>query len=213
VATETDAARLRVLEARDGLETELHRLEAAARTAVDIPAKIRRSPGKAAAVVGGVGFLALKGPQRLFGGAKRVVRGKNPPLPKTMLPDEIEKTLRSLGSDGDKVRGTLERDFAAYAKQASRDRRRTFTVIGLTIARPILTRGAKGAMDFLFAPDEASFTERLAQIRARAEKSAADHGVGAVDEPTDRIAEVRAKDAAAETASDPLAGDPGGAVI
>jgi hypothetical protein len=212
VATETDAARLRVVEARDGFETELQRLEASARTAVDIPAKIRRSPGKAAAVVGGVGFLALKGPQRLFGGAKRLVRGKNPPLPERMLPDEIEKALRSLGSDGDKVRGTLERDFAAYAKQAARDRRRTFTVIGLTIARPILTRAAKGAMDFLFSPDEASFTERLAQIRARAERSAEEHDPDAVDESTDRIAEVRAEDAAKST-TDPLTGSSGGAVI
>ena len=39
-----------------------------------------------------------------------------------MLPDEIEKTLRKLGTDGDAVRGALERDFAAYAKQASKDR-------------------------------------------------------------------------------------------
>ena len=56
----------------------------------------------------------------MVGLGRRVVRGKSSPLPRSMLPDEIEKTLRSLGSDGDKVRGALERDFAAYAKQSSR---------------------------------------------------------------------------------------------
>jgi hypothetical protein len=212
VATETDAARLRVLAARDDLETELQRLEASARAAVDIPAKIRRSPAKAAAIVGGVGFLALKGPQRLFGGAKRVVRGKDAPLPGRMLPDEIEKTLRSLGSDGDSVRGALERDFADYVKQASRSRRRTLSLVALTIARPVLARGVKSTMDFLFAPDAAGFAERLAQIRARADQSAADHAPDAVDESTDRIAEVRAQEVA-ESAPDPLTGDSGGAVI
>jgi hypothetical protein len=34
-------------------------------------------------------------------------------MPKAMLPEEIERTLRSLGDDGDRVRGALERDFAA----------------------------------------------------------------------------------------------------
>ena len=36
-----------------------------------------------------------------------------------MLPEEIEKTLKKMGDDGDKVRGTLERDFAEYVRKAS----------------------------------------------------------------------------------------------
>ena len=40
-----------------------------------------------------------------------------------MLPDEIDKTLRKLGDDGDKVRGALERDFADYVKKAEKDRK------------------------------------------------------------------------------------------
>ena len=55
MATETDAARDRVLAARAALGEELEILEASARAAVDIPAKIRRSPAKAAAVAGGDG--------------------------------------------------------------------------------------------------------------------------------------------------------------
>jgi hypothetical protein len=61
VATETDAARDRVIAARGDLETELIALEATFRDAIDIPAKIKRSPAKAAAVVGGAGFVVLGG--------------------------------------------------------------------------------------------------------------------------------------------------------
>ena len=168
MATEQDAARDRVLAARAELATEIDRLEASARAAADIPARVRQSPAKAAALAGGVGFLALKGPQRLFRGAKRVVRGKPEPLPSSMLPDEIEKTLRKLGSDGDKVRGALERDFAEYAKrsQAQRDSLRTLVLLGA--ARPFVNRASRAIADVLFTPDAKNFGDRLAEIRARA---------------------------------------------
>ena len=66
VAAETDAARLRVLAARAALGDELEVLEASARVAVDVPAKIRRSPGKTAAVVGGAAFVVVgRTPTRL----------------------------------------------------------------------------------------------------------------------------------------------------
>ena len=138
MATETDAARDRVLAARAALGDELDALEASVRAAIDIPGKIRRSPAKAAAVAGSAGFLILGGPQRLVRAANRAVRGPTAPLPKRMLPDEIEKTLRKLGDDGDKVRGALERDFATYAKQASKER----LVLG-----PLLTTAAKPSDD------------------------------------------------------------------
>jgi hypothetical protein len=170
VATETDAARDRVIAARADLEEELEHLEAAARAAVDIPAKIKRSPAKAVAVVGGVGFLALKGPQRLFGTAKRAVRGPSAALPKSMLPKEIDKTLRSLGSDGDKVRGALERDFARYAKQSSRDRTRTRNLLLLSVARPLVSTVAKRVAQWVANPDQEGFTQRLTEIRGRTEQ-------------------------------------------
>ena len=65
VATETDAARDRVLAARAALGEELEALEASARTAIDVPAKIKRSPAKAAALAGGTAFLVLGGPRRV----------------------------------------------------------------------------------------------------------------------------------------------------
>jgi hypothetical protein len=84
-----------------------------------------------------------------------------------MLPAEIQKAIRSLGDDGDKVRGALERDFAAYAAQASRDRSRTRTLLLLTVARPLLNSAAKAAGGWLFRTDDEGFQARLAQIRAR----------------------------------------------
>ncbi|MEP6638042.1 MAG: hypothetical protein ABJC39_01720 [Chloroflexota bacterium] len=167
MAEETDAARDRVLAARASLAEELEALEASIRAAVDVPAKIRRSPAKAAAIAGGSAFLVLGGPKRLFGLGKRAVKGPPPALPQSLLPDEIEKTLRKLGHDGDNVRGTLERDFALYAKAANKDRTGLQSVLLLTVARPILQAAMKAAMGWFLRTDEAGFQARLAQIRER----------------------------------------------
>ncbi len=182
MATETDAARDRVLAARTEFDEELIRLEASGRAALDIPAKIRRSPAKAVAVVGGLGFLALKGPQRVVRVTRRVVRGKSAPLPERMLPDEVEKTLRRMGSDGDKVRGTLERDFAAYAKQSANDRQGIKTLLLLTVARPLLARGAKSFGEFLFSTDDPGINARIDKIRARIERATAPRDGGEADD-------------------------------
>jgi hypothetical protein len=190
VATEQDAARDRVLAARAGLAEELELLEASGRAAVDIPAKIRRSPAKAAAVVGAIGFLALKGPQRLFGAARRAVRGAPEPLPSRMLPEEVDKTLRKLGNDGEKVRGALERDFADYARKSQKDRQALGSVLLLAVARPLLGRAAKSIGDLVFSPDPEDFSTRLARVRERAGE-----GVGRPrDVARDRIAAARRDD-------------------
>ena len=168
MATEQDAARLRVLAARADLAEEVQLLEASARAAVDIPAKIKRSPAKAAALAGGVGFLALKGPQRLFGAARRAVRGEPDPLPSRMLPDEVEKTLRKLGKDGEKVRGALERDFAEYAKKSAKDRQAIGSVLLLALGRPLAGRAARAIGDAIFSPNPQDISARLAQVRERA---------------------------------------------
>ena len=167
MATETDAARDRVLAARAALGDELEALEASARAAVDIPAKIRRSPAKAAAIAGSAGFVALGGPRRLFRRARRAVFGPTADLPRQMLPDEIEKTLRKLGDDGDKVRGAIERDFAAYAREAEKDRG-IAPLLSSTVAKPLLTRAGRAAAEWLFRADDEGFQARLAEVRERA---------------------------------------------
>ena len=110
----TDAARTEVVAARQALATESARMGTATREAVDIPAKIRRAPAKSAAVAGGAAFVVLGGPRRVVRRLKRAVRGEPAPRPSSMLPKEIDKAIRSLGSDGDAVRGALERSFAGY---------------------------------------------------------------------------------------------------
>ena len=185
MATETDAARDRVLAARAALGEELDALEALARAAVDIPAKVRRSPAKAAAIAGSAGFMVLGGPKRLFGAARRAVFGPTADLPKQMLPNEIEKTLRKLGDDGDKVRGAIERDFASYAKEAEKDR--GVGAIASAAARPLVMRGAKAAAEWFFRPDEDGFQARLAEVRGRAKDEVAKRRpeAGTTSTPTD----------------------------
>jgi hypothetical protein len=124
-------------------------------------------------------------------------------MPKRMLPDEIEKTLRKLGDDGEKVRGALERDFADYAKKAEKDRKGVLSVMLLAAARPLLARGAKAAGEYLLSPDAEGFSKRLAQVRSRAEdrietvKDRASDGIETVkDRASDGIE--TAKDRASE---------------
>jgi ElaB/YqjD/DUF883 family membrane-anchored ribosome-binding protein len=168
VATETDAARDRVLAARAALGAELDALEASARAAVDIPAKIRRSPAKAAAVAGGAGFLVLGGPRRLYRRARRRLFGPTADLPKSMLPKEVEKTLRQLGDDGDKVRGAIERDFADYAKQSVKENPPVTTLLATSIGKPLIRRGIKAAGEWFLRADDEGFAARLAEVRERA---------------------------------------------
>lgn len=185
MASETDAARLRVLEARAALGDELEVLEASARAAVDVPAKIRRSPGKAAAIVGGTAFVVVGGPRRVFRAAKRAVTGPPEPMPKAMLPDQIERTLLELGDDGAAVRGALERDFAAYAKLASRDRAQLRTLLVLTVARPLLSAGTKAAASWLFRTDDEGLQARLAQIRERVARQTGEADAAGAKDPTE----------------------------
>ncbi len=170
MAEETDAARDRVLAARATMGAELATMEASVRAALDIPAKIKRSPAKAAAIAGSAAFLVVGGPKRVFQAGKRALTGEPAPLPESMLPDEIEKTLKKLGTDGQKLRGTLERDFADYVKRASKDRAGLQKSIAMMAAKPLLSGGAKAASSWLFRNDEEGFQDRLAQVRERMQR-------------------------------------------
>ncbi len=168
MAEATDAARERVLAAREGLATELDRLEASARAAADIPSKVKKSPAKAAAIAGGAGFLVLGGPKRLFKRAKAAIVGPEPELPERMLPDDVEKVLRKLGSDGDRVRGTLERDFADYVERAQKKRGPAVqeALIG-AVTGPLLQRGIKTAANWFARTDQDGFAAQLDKLRVR----------------------------------------------
>lgn len=164
MAAEQDAARDRVLAARAAFDAELTGLGASAREAVDIPAKVRRSPAKAAAIAGGIAFVVMRGPQRVWGAFRSKVFGRRRPMPDRMLPKEIEKTLDKLGKDGDKVRGTIERDFADYVKQRQRDRRAIPTVLLLAAARPVISAAARRTAEYLTAPPSDQPATRMGEI-------------------------------------------------
>ena len=129
-------------------------------------------------------FLALKGPQRLFRFAREQVRGEPEPLPKRLLPDEVEKTLRKLGDDGEKVRGALERDFAEYAKKSAKERQAVGSVLLLALGRPLAARAARAIGDAIFSPNPQDFSTRLAEVRERAGQ-----GVGRVRDEADMAGE------------------------
>ena len=187
MGTRTDAALAEVLAARDGLAEEIDRLEASGRAAVDIPAKIKRSPAKAAAIAGGGAFLVLGGPKRVYRKARKAITGREEaPLPKSLLPKDIDKALKKLGSDGDQVRGTIERDFAKYLDDRAKERRKEGIVAGLTAIavaalRPIGTRAGRQLAERMINPDPAAFEEQLRKVRERsaaARAGASHHDAG-----------------------------------
>ncbi len=162
----TVAARQEALAARDALDVEVGRLQVAARDAVDVRAKVKRNPGKAAGAAAGAAFVAVGGPRRVFRAVKRRVRGVPEPLPRSMLPDEIEKAVSALGSDGARVRGALEREFRHYLDATAKDRKaeaRERSLVGMArkIVIPVATTVARQAI-----------SRALAEPRAGADESA-----------------------------------------
>jgi hypothetical protein len=170
-----ESARSEVLAARGALVEELVTLEASARAAGDIPAKIRRSPAKAVGLAAGATFLLAGGPKRVFRRARRVVRGPDAELPKSMLPKEVDKTLRKLGTDGDRVRGTLEREFKGYLEKHAEERRSrdlgaTVAMLLSSAGAPVIRRAGRQLAEQLFSPEGPDFQAALEKIsRRRAE--------------------------------------------
>ena len=169
-----DAARAEVLVAREALVEEVERLEAAGRSAVDIPTKVKKEPVKTVGLAAGAAFLIAGGPQRVFRRVKRAIVGPEEDLPKSMLPPEVDKTLQKLGSDGEKIRGTLEREFAEYleAHKAERDKRDLGAVTALllsAVSRPLIQQASRRMVGRLFATEETSFENAVQRIRARRE--------------------------------------------
>ena len=179
----TDAARSEVLAAREGLDEELVRLEAAGRAAADIPARLRREPAKVLGAAGGAAFLLLGGPKRLFKGVRSAVLGQKADLPKSMLPPEIEKQLKKLGPDGEKVRGTIEREFAHYLDEKAPQRRErdlsgTAAAMLGGVLLPVTKRLGKQLAERALDPDGFTFAEGMRRARARRSGEGA-NGAGA----------------------------------
>lgn len=179
----TDAARAEVVAQRQVLLDEVVRLEAAGRSAIDIPAKIRRAPAKTAALAAGTAFMVLGGPKRAYRAVRRAVLGPKADLPKSMLPEQIDKALRSLGDDGDRVRGLVEREFVGYLEKnkpvrEARDLRGTLSELGGNILRPVTAQAGKRLASELFSPEGGGFAGAMNRIQTRrdAHQAAEDAG-------------------------------------
>ena len=81
---------------------------------VDIPSKFKRNPARAAAVIGGVGFVASAGRAAVQAGRIGIV-GPDQRFRRHAPPRRSKRPSSALGRMG-KSRGTLERDFADYLK-------------------------------------------------------------------------------------------------
>jgi hypothetical protein len=152
VGARTDAALEEVLAARTSLAEETDRLKVSARNAVDIKAKVKKSPAKAAGVAAGAAFVVAGGPKRVFRAVKRRVRGEPAPLPPSLLPDQIDRAVRALGDDGDKVRGAIERGFADYLDASAPARRKaarknSVRTMVMKAATPLVAKAARQAFD------------------------------------------------------------------
>jgi hypothetical protein len=185
VGARTNAARAEVVAARRQLDGELVRLEASARAAVDIPAKVRKDPVRTAGLAAGAGFVLLGGPQRIFKRARRAILGPSEPMPKSMLPKEVDEQLRKLGDDGAKVRAVLEREFAKYLDETADQRKErdlgAVAALALSgVARPVVQRVGRQLVEQLFSPDRPGFNEQLERIRTR--RSSSTDGSGAPKE-------------------------------
>ena len=172
LATRPDvlAARAAVRASRPRLEEELVRLEAAARAAVDVKAKVKRNPAKAAGAAAGIGFLAVGGPGRSSVAPGTRCSASPTRCPRRCCPDEIEKALKALGPDGAKVRGALERDFADYVAQTEpkrkRPRGRPLLFLLLPTVRILILRFGKQFIEEVLST-RGGFEEQLARVRAR----------------------------------------------
>ena len=187
----TDAARAAVLTARGTVDDELDRLEASARAAVDVKAKIRRNPARTAGLAAGAGFLLVGGPVKVLRGARNAIFGKPDPLPKSMLPKEIDQALRELGDDGTRVRGTLEREFAGYLKEHGEERRKrdlsgVAALMLASVGKPLVDRYGRQLLEQLLDPEGPTVAEQLEKVKAR--RAAATGQPAATSAPADKRA-------------------------
>ena len=156
VATETDAARDRVLAARAPLGDELETPRGLGRgrrsTSPPRSGAARPRPRR---VAGGTAFLVLGGPRRVFG------RGRRGRLRGAAAAAQVDAARRDR-EDAASTSATMATRSAARSSAISRPTRsrrnatgsRTRTLLLLTVARPLLGAAAKAAGGWLFDTDD-----------------------------------------------------------
>ncbi|MEX1344504.1 MAG: hypothetical protein AB1Z63_07525 [Candidatus Limnocylindrales bacterium] len=171
---ELEAARTKFSESLDGLSE-------ATRSALDVPAKIKRNPVKAAALVGGTGFLLVGGPRRVARYVGRRVFPQRPDPHAGILPPEIEKVLKDSGVAKDPdIRRALNKDFAEYLKKKGRyepepTAQASFWRTFDRVAGPLGTAGARVMVQRLMeAEQDRAVTRAEMRERSKARKATSD---------------------------------------
>jgi hypothetical protein len=118
---ETAEARKQVVAARAALGREVDELESAARSALDIPAKVKSHPVQTVGIGAGIVLLAAGAPRRGIRWVERKLRGGKAEAPSRALPKEVEKAIDDLGPDADAVRARLDREFARFLAKERKD--------------------------------------------------------------------------------------------
>ena len=159
---QTRTAREEVLAARAALSSEVDELGSAARSAVDIPAKVRRNPVQTVGLAAGAGFLAIGGPKRVAKAVERRFFPSRSHKVKGLLPDQLAKAIDSLGDDAAKARAHLEGEFEEFLKKRAPDAkeiarqaggRQSFWKTYDSLVVPFSAIAAKRLTDKLFAAD------------------------------------------------------------
>ena len=101
------------------------------------------------------------------------MRGKKEPLPPSLLPKQVDAALRSLGDDGEKVRGTLEREFANYLEKRKPDEDKGLLggitgALAAGLVVPASRTFARRLASQLVNVDEADFRKALDGLRGSA---------------------------------------------
>jgi hypothetical protein len=156
---ETAEARKQVAAAREALSHEVDELEFAARSALDIPAKVRRHPLETVGVGAGIVLLAAGAPRRGIRWVERKLRGGKAERPPKALPKEIQRAIDDLGPDAAAVRARLDREFARFLERErkegriERDPRQTVLRVVEAFAIPVGAQMARRLTQRLFAAD------------------------------------------------------------
>lgn len=116
----TREAREEVIRARAALAGEVDELGSAARSSLDIPAKVRRNPVKTVGLGAGAVFLLANGPKRVLRSVETRLRGGKARPEKGLLPKQIDRAVDSLGEDAPHVRARLEKEFYRYLQDKAR---------------------------------------------------------------------------------------------
>jgi hypothetical protein len=153
-----------VLAARGALLHEGERLEAAARSAMDVKASIRRDPIRIAGLAAGTGFVLASGPQRVWRIARDRIR---PRQTGPVLPPTLDRVFAGLGDDGPEAARELVGLLGAAGRPAGRRGSRIGGLISGSVFLPLGLRFGRQLAARLTEIDPDGFERNLREVRAR----------------------------------------------